>query len=72
MELQSSLRPGVWEGSEGLNSLYSHLMVQLVQANVKRDVTSPRTASTSSSGWPTRGGRRRPRPRVPRDTARSA
>lgn len=39
VELQSSLRPGVWEGSEGLNSIYSHLMVQLVQANMKRDVT---------------------------------
>jgi flagellar protein FliS len=39
VELQSSLRPGVWEGSEGLNSIYTHLMVQLVQANVKRDVT---------------------------------
>ncbi|MDR7252845.1 flagellar protein FliS [Nocardioides sp. BE266] len=39
VELQSSLRPGVWEGSEGLNSIYTHLMVQLVQANVKRDVS---------------------------------
>lgn len=39
VELQSSLRPGVWEGSEGLNSIYAHLTVQLVQANVKRDVT---------------------------------
>ncbi len=39
VELQSSLRPGVWEGSEGLNSIYSHLMVQLVQANVKRDAS---------------------------------
>ena len=37
VELQSSLRPGVWEGSEALNSIYSHLMVQLVTANVQRD-----------------------------------
>jgi flagellar protein FliS len=38
VELQSSLRPGVWEGSEALSSIYSHLMVKLVQANVQRDV----------------------------------
>jgi len=36
--LQSSLRPDVWEGGPALNSLYSHLMVQLVRANVDRDV----------------------------------
>jgi flagellar protein FliS len=39
VELQSSLRPGVWDGSEALNSIYSHLMVQLVNANVRRDVS---------------------------------
>jgi flagellar protein FliS len=39
VELQSSLRPGVWDGSEGLNSIYTHLTVQLIQANVQRDVT---------------------------------
>ena len=38
VELQSSLRPGVWDGSEGLNSIYAHLMVQLVNANVRRDM----------------------------------
>ena len=39
VELQSSLRPGIWEGSESLNSIYSHLLVQLVRANVGRDVS---------------------------------
>jgi flagellar secretion chaperone FliS len=38
-ELQSTLRPDVWAGAEVLNSLYTHLLVQLVQANVKRDQT---------------------------------
>ena len=38
-ELQSSLRPELWSGAEALNSLYSHLLVQLVQANVRRDVS---------------------------------
>jgi flagellar protein FliS len=37
--LQSSLRSDVWDGGPALNSLYSHLMVQLVRANVDRDVT---------------------------------
>lgn len=36
-ELQGSLRPELWEGAETLNSLYSHLLVQMVQANVQRD-----------------------------------
>ncbi|SEB89918.1 flagellar protein FliS [Nocardioides exalbidus] len=38
-ELQSSLRPEGWDGAEALNSLYSHLMVKLVEANIRRDVT---------------------------------
>lgn len=38
-ELQGSLRPELWDGAEALSSLYSHLLVQLVQANVRRDVT---------------------------------
>lgn len=38
-ELQSSLRPELWDGAEALSSLYSHLLVQLVQANVRRDAT---------------------------------
>ena len=36
-ELQSSLRPDVWEGGPALNSLYSYLTVQLVKANVEHD-----------------------------------
>ena len=37
-ELQGSLRPELWDGAEGLSSLYSHLLVQFVQANVRRDM----------------------------------
>lgn len=38
-ELQGSLRPELWDGAEVLSSLYSHLLVQLVQANVRRDMS---------------------------------
>ena len=38
-ELQGSLRPELWDGAEMLNSLYTHLLVQLVQANMQRDTT---------------------------------
>lgn len=41
-ELQSSLRPDLWDGGPALNSLYAHLLVQLVRANVDRDVTTTR------------------------------
>ncbi|MCF6378246.1 flagellar export chaperone FliS [Nocardioides KLBMP 9356] len=36
--LQSSLRPELWAGGPALSSLYSHLLVHLVRANVDRDV----------------------------------
>ena len=35
-ELQSSLRPDAWDGGQALNGLYTHLLVQLVRANVDR------------------------------------
>lgn len=35
--LQSSLRPEIWDGGPALNSLYSHLLVELVRANVDHD-----------------------------------
>ena len=38
-ELQATLRPELWEGAEVLSSLYSHLLVQLVQANVRCDMS---------------------------------
>lgn len=41
-ELQSSLRPDLWDGGPALNSLYAHLLVQLVRANVDRDVVTTR------------------------------
>ncbi len=37
-ELYSSLRVDQWEGGPGLAALYGHLQVQLVEANVRRDV----------------------------------
>ncbi len=37
VELQSSLKPDLWEGAAQLDSLYSHLRVQLVRANIQRD-----------------------------------
>lgn len=36
-ELHSTLRPDVWDGSRDLGDLYGHLLVSLVQANVRRD-----------------------------------
>ncbi len=36
-ELDSSLRPDLWDGAAGLQSLYRHLHGQLVKANVDRD-----------------------------------
>lgn len=36
-ELHSSLRTDVWDGAADLSRLYGHLLVSLVQANVRRD-----------------------------------
>jgi flagellar secretion chaperone FliS len=36
-ELRGSLKTDVWEGGPALAALYGHLLVQLVDANVKRD-----------------------------------
>lgn len=36
-ELRSTLRTDQWEGGPALAALYGHLLVQLVDANVKRD-----------------------------------
>ena len=33
------LPAGFWDGAEALSSLYTHLLVQLVQANVRRDMS---------------------------------
>jgi len=41
-ELHSSLRVDAWDGAPGLAALYSHLLVQLVRANVDRDVAVTR------------------------------
>ena len=36
-ELRSTLRIGAWDAATALDSLYGHLLVQLVEANVRRD-----------------------------------
>lgn len=36
-ELHSSLRTDGWDGADGLSRLYGHLLVSLVQANVRHD-----------------------------------
>ena len=38
VELQSSLRPGGWDGAAGLASLYDYLFRRLVHANTRRDL----------------------------------
>lgn len=37
VELQTSLNTDLWDGATQLDSIYSHLRVQLVQANIRRD-----------------------------------
>jgi flagellar protein FliS len=37
MELLTTLDVNAWEGAPGLASLYSFLMTELIQANIKRD-----------------------------------
>lgn len=38
LELRSSLNHDVWDGAARLDSIYSWLHTQLIQANIKRDV----------------------------------
>ncbi len=37
LELRSSLRPDLWDGADALAAVYSYLLTQLVQANVRKD-----------------------------------
>ena len=45
-ELSATLRPGVWEGADGLRGLYDYVGTALVQANIHRDVARTREAIT--------------------------
>lgn len=36
-ELAGSLRPGVWDGADGLRGVYEYVRVALVNANIHRD-----------------------------------
>jgi len=40
LELRASLRPDLWAGAQGLDSLYEYLYSQLVHANVHRDAAA--------------------------------
>ena len=40
LELHASLDADAWEGGPGLASLYDYLLRQLVQANVRKDLTT--------------------------------
>jgi flagellar secretion chaperone FliS len=39
LELRSSLRQGIWDGSEQLAAIYSWLHLELIKANTSRDVS---------------------------------
>lgn len=37
-ELNSSLKDGIWDGSDGLRGLYGYVNTAMVEANIQRDV----------------------------------
>ncbi len=43
-ELSATLRPGVWQGSDGLRALYEYVRMALVGANIHRDPARTREA----------------------------
>jgi flagellar protein FliS len=43
-ELSATLRPGVWNGADGLRALYEYVRVALVNANIHRDPARTREA----------------------------
>ncbi|GAA2747414.1 hypothetical protein GCM10009868_36810 [Terrabacter aerolatus] len=45
-ELSATLRPDLWDGADGLLSLYEYVRMALVAANVHRDVARTREAIT--------------------------
>lgn len=42
LELRSSLKQGIWDGSEQLAAIYSWLHLELIKANTSRDVNVTR------------------------------
>lgn len=42
LELRSSLKQGIWDGSEQLAAIYSWLHLELIKANTSRDVAVTR------------------------------
>ena len=45
-ELTATLRPGVWDGADGLRAIYEYVRVALVNANIHRDPERTREAIT--------------------------
>lgn len=45
-ELAATLKPGVWDGAEGLRGIYEYVRVALVNANIHRDAARTREAIT--------------------------
>jgi flagellar protein FliS len=45
-ELTATLRPGVWDGADGLRAIYEYVRVALVNANIHRDAARTREAIT--------------------------
>ena len=43
-ELVATLRPGAWDGADGLRSVYEYVRVALVNANIHRDAARTREA----------------------------
>lgn len=43
-ELSATLKPGVWDGAEGLRGIYEYVRVALVNANIHRDPERTREA----------------------------
>ncbi|AMM31405.1 flagellar protein FliS [Sinomonas atrocyanea] len=43
-ELTATLRPGVWDGADGLRAIYEYVRVALVNANIHRDPARTREA----------------------------
>jgi flagellar protein FliS len=43
-ELTSTLKPGTWNGAEGLRGIYDYVRTALINANIHRDVARTREA----------------------------
>jgi flagellar protein FliS len=55
-ELSGSLKPGMWNGADGLQALYEYVRMALVNANIHRDPARTREAiallTPLQEAWP--------------------